>query len=926
MKPEHWQQLDKLFHSALEREPKERSAFLDKACAGDESLRKQVEALLAAHDEAGSFIESPAMEVEARGVAADQGSAGTAMGTGETVSHYRIISPLGSGGMGDVYLAQDTVLGRQVALKLLPADFTGDTHRVRRFEQEARAASALNHPNIITIYEIGQFDGRHFIATEFIDGQTLRQRISGSHSHTTGDGGRASGRHLKLSEILSVAIQTADALAAAHDAGIVHRDIKPENIMVRRRDSYVKVLDFGLAKLTQGAVDSEAPTRAQVRTSAGVVMGTPTYMSPEQARGEQVDARTDIWSLGVVLYELVAGCGPFERSTPSEVIALILEREPPPLARYDREVPPELERIVSKTLTKDKETRYQTAKDLLVDLRRLTQRLEVEAEIERTVPPELRGATDEARPSGGQEGVSTAQASAAQTATVESARTTSSVEYIITEIKRHKRGVAIALAAIILLSVAGIAYYFYSARGGSRAAIDSIAVLPLVNTSGDPNAEYLSDGISEALINSLTELRQWRVVARATAFRYKGREVDAQSVGRELNVRAVLMGKVRQMGDTLNIQVDLVDATTGAQLWGQEYERKVSDVLSIKQAIAREVTEKLRLRLSGGEERQLTTRDTTNAEAYRFYLRGRFFWNKRTTEGIKKAIEEFQQAIDRDPNYALGYVGLADSFLLLDEYGGIPESETLPKARAAADRALQIDDSLAEGHTSSALIYQRLWRWGEEEAEFKRAISLNPNYATAHHWFAIYFALKQQFDDALIEIKRAQTLDPLSPVINTTVAEVYLLKNDPDSAIEECKRVIELDPHFPGAHDDLGNAYLKQRRYQEAMTELQKAVELSGGGEGLSDLGYLYAVTGRRSQALRILKELEEKYARHEAIGMSLAGVYAGLGEKNQAFAWLERDFEQHSGVLPFITYSSMPDLRSDPRYADLVRRMGLTP
>ena len=361
-------------------------------------------------------------------------------------------------------------------------------------------------------------------------------------------------------------------------------------------------------------------------------------------------------------------------------------------------------------------------------------------------------------------------------------------------------GVAAILAAIILLLVAGISYYFYSARGSSRAAIDSIAVLPLVNASNDPNTEYLSDGISEALINSLTELRQLRVIARSTAFRYKGKEVDPQAVGRELNVRAVLMGRVRQMGDTLNIQVDLVDATTGAQLWGEEYERKVSDVLAVKQAIAREVTEKLRLRLSGEEQRRLVKRDTTNAEAYQFYLRGRYFWNKRTAEGIKKAIEQFQQAIDRDPNYALGYVGLADCYLVLEEYAGVPASETLPKARAAADRALQIDDSLAEAHTSSAFTYQKLWRWAEAEEEYKRAISLNPNYPTAHHWFALYFYTKRQFDDAMREIKRAQELDPLSPVISDNVAMVYLLKNDPSSAIEQCQKIIELDPSFPEAH------------------------------------------------------------------------------------------------------------------------------
>jgi serine/threonine-protein kinase len=838
---------------------------------------------------------------------------------GINLSRYEVRSLIGAGGMGEVYLAQDTQLERTVALKVLPESVAADKQRMQRFIREAKTASALNHPNILTIFEIGHADATHFIATEFIEGETLRQRLTSSR--------------MKLSDALSIAIQTADAIAAAHEAGVIHRDIKPENIMLRKRDGYVKVLDFGLAKLiTQPpvTVDPEAATKQLFKTEEGVVLGTLLYMSPEQARGLEADARTDIWSLGVVLYEMVAGCLPFEGATMSEVLASILhEKEPPPLSRFAREVPAELERIVEKALRKDAGERYQTAKDLLIDVKQLKHKLEVDAEIERTVPPELRSATDKAKPSGGKEVVATTQASVAQTTRVESAPTTSSAEYIIAEIKRHKRGMAAVLAAIILLSIAGVAYYFYYARSGSRGAFDSIAVLPLVNTSNDPNLEYLSDGISESLINSLTELQQLRVVARTTAFRYKGKEVDPQAVGRELNVRAVLMGRVRQLGDALDIQVDLIDASTGAQLWGEKYERKVSDALAVKQTIAREVTEKLRLRLSGEDERRLVKRDTTNAEAYHSYLRGRYFWNKRTADGIKKAIEQFQQAIERDPNYALGYVGLADSYGLLEEYAGIPTSETLPKARAAADRAVQLDDSLSEAHVSSAFIFWQSWQWAEAEAEYKRAISLNPNYPTAHHWLSIYFRAKLQLEDSLREIKRAQELDPLSPVINQNVAEVYLLKNDLTSAVEQCKRIIDLDPTFPGAHDELGFAYLKQQHYEEASAEFQKTVELSGGASRyLGDLGYCYAVTGKRAEALSIVKELEKRYARREAIGQYLAYVYAGLGDKDQAFAWLERDFQQRSGIrLPFIQWwFTFENLRSDPRYADLVRRMGLTP
>ena len=815
--------------------------------------------------------------------------------TNSTISHYRILKKLGAGGMGEVYLAQDTKLDRKVALKILPADVAADQTRMRRFALEAKAASALNHPNIITIHEIEQLDSMNFIATEFIDGETLRRRMR--HSP------------MELSEVLDVAIQCASALSAAHATGIVHRDIKPENIMIRR-DGIVKVLDFGLAKLTErtspDSVDMEAPT--SLKTDPGTVVGTAVYMSPEQARARETDARTDIFSLGVVLYEMVSGRLPFDGSSSTEVLASILsEKEPLPLARYSTEVPVELERLVSKALRKNREQRYQTVKDMLLDLQSLKQELEFQRKLERSVPPHLQSADPE-------EAVKTASARSS----VDERGSTSGIELNKTRI------IAVAVLLIVALGV-GAYLYFMRSRSG---AINSIAVLPLVNAGNNPETEYLSDGISEALINSLTELQQLKVTARGTAFRYKGKEVDPRAVGRELNVRAVLMGRVRQMGDRLNIQVDLVDASTGAQLWGQEYERKVEDVLTVKQAIAREVTEKLRLKLSGEQQQQLVKRDTTNAEAYQFYLHGRYYWNKRTADGLRKAIDQFQQAIEHDPNYALGYVGLADSFLLLASYAGVPSSETLPKARAAADKALQLDESLAEAHTSLAEIHLREWRWDESEQEFRRAIALNPNYPTAHHWFSIYWRVKGQNDDVLKESKRAQELDPLSLIINSNLAHAFLLNEDIDSAIKQAQKVQELDPRFPNAHHDLGWMYLKQRRNDEATAEFQKAVDFSNKASSyLSGLGYCYAVTGKRHEALQVLRELEERYARHEANGIHVAGVHAGFGDKDQSFAWLEKDFEQRTGLLPEVRWwNNFGGLRSDPRYADLLRRMGLEP
>ncbi len=488
---------------------------------------------------------------------------------------------------------------------------------------------------------------------------------------------------------------------------------------------------------------------------------------------------------------------------------------------------------------------------------------------------------------------------------------------------KWRRTTFIVLAIVATFALAATGYLYFSRNSG--AAINSIAVLPFQNASGDPNMDYLSDGVTESIINSLSRLAQLKVMARSTMFRFKGRQTDPQAVGKELGVGAVMTGRMLQQGDNLIVSVELVNVADGTQLWGKQYNRQANDLAAVQQEIARDISERLRLRLSG-EERQLNKGGTSNTEAYQLYLRGRYYWNKRSADGIKKALEEFQQAIDRDPNYALAYVGLADCYLVLEQYAGTPASETLPKARAAVDRALQLEDSLAEAHTSSADIYQQQWRWAEAEAEYKRAIQLNPNYATAHHWYQLYLRAQGRFDEALAEIKRAQELDPLSPILAVNIATVYISRGDLDSAMKEAQRLVELDPNFPLAHEPLGSVYLKQHRYTEAIAAFQQDVASDGTAYSLSNLGYAYAVAGRRDEALTVLKELEEKYKRRESLGVYLALVYAGLGDKDQAFAWLEKDFQDRSGLLANqITGNPiLGTLRGDARYADLLHRMGL--
>ncbi len=771
---------------------------------------------------------------------------------GKTVSHFSILEKVAAGGMGVVYKARDEKLERNVALKFVADHLSKDPAAIGRFLREARAVSALNHPNVCTIYEVDEFENSFFLALEFLDGESLEQYMS----HQT----------LGIGEILDIGIQVADGLSAAHAKGVIHRDIKPSNIFVTT-GHVIKILDFGLSKLTS---ESEALTRSpsegahdhnDALSSTTGIVGTVSYMSPEQAQGDELDPRTDLFSLGAVLYEMASGRKAFSGSTPAHILTAVLRSRPKPIKASDRSFPVELEHAIDKALQKSRALRYQSALELAADLRR------IKANINRA----------KAGPEVDQEEESPAGAPA---------------------VPRARR----------------------------RKNISSLAVLPFGNEVSDMDAEYLSEGITDSIINALSQFPGISVMARSMVFRYKN-ATEPQRVGRDLNVGAVLTGRVVQRGERLMVSAELVDVADGRHLWGSRYNTRFSEIFAVQEEISNHISSELRLHLSPQEKEKLRRSQTQDAAAYQLYLKGRYHWNKRTTDGVKKAIRYFQQAIDQDPGYALAYAGLGDCFALFGGYRALSPREAFPMARAAAMKALEIDDRVAEAHNTLAiasLFYD--WNWSGAEEEFKRAIHLSPKYATAHQWYTIFLVSMGRPDEGLASIRRAHELDMLSLPINTHLGWAFYFLRQFDEAITQLLATLELDPNYILAHFALGQAYAQRGKYAEAIAELQTAADLSARLPPiLSALGYVYALSGEIAKAREVIAELADASSKKYVSAYDFALVNIGLGEKNLAFDFLASAVKERCVWLIFLnTEPALDSLRSEPRFRDLIQAVGL--
>jgi serine/threonine protein kinase/tetratricopeptide (TPR) repeat protein len=900
MTPERWQHVKAVFQAAAEHRPGERRAYLDQACAGDSDLRRQVEALLVSHEQAPSFLEAPVFELAA--LAASAGPSDSMVG--RRIGPYQVVREIGRGGMGTVYLARraDDQYEKQVAIKVVKRGMDTDAV-LRRFRTERQILAHLDHPNIATLLDAGMTDdGRSYVIMDYVDGVRLDV-----YCET---------RRLPIAERLTLFLSVCSAVQYAHEHHIVHRDIKPSNVLVTV-EGVPKLLDFGIAKLFQ----TEESSQTLDRTTVALRPMTPEYASPEQVRGEPITPASDIYALGVLLYELLTGHRPYRlaRRTPPEIERVICQEVPQKpsavisqvdeIHRVDGQAPlwitpesvstmrgsrPEtlrrrlagdLDTIVLMALRKEPARRYVSTAALADDIRRYLERLPIRARRD---------------------------ALAYRTSKF---------------VRRNTAAVSAAGLAMALFMFIGLERYSPARRDATiDHAIPSIAVLPLVNLSGDASQEYFADGMTDAIISELSQIKALRVISRTSMMPFKNTRKPLPEIARELKADAVVEGSVRRDGAQVHVAVRIVHAATDRPLWSRSYDSDLSLVLELQRKVAGGIAQETPITLTSDDRKRLATARPVRPDAYEAHLRGRYFYNKRTEGGLKKAVEEFEQAVALDPTYAPAYAWLADAFEVSSNFSILPTSEACTKARAAALKALDLDSELAEPHTVLGLVNLYYdWDWPAAEGHFKRAIALEADDARSHHAFGVGLSKLARFDEATREIQRARELDPVNLEINASIPMVLYYARRYDQAISEARRTVELDPNHPLVHRIIGKACVQKGLYDQAIAAFRTGIA-SGGVQLLNaELGHVYAVSGQRAEAMKMLSELKD-LSRHKYVAaFDIAVIHVGLGETDQAFQWLERSYAARERFLVNLMVEPVLDpLRSDPRFAELVRRVGL--
>jgi serine/threonine protein kinase/tetratricopeptide (TPR) repeat protein len=910
------EKIEGIYHAVIDQPPDKRDSFLDDSCGDDDELRREVESLLRYDNTSSDLIDSsPAwLAVELFG-----GDVNAVFVDGK-INHYKVERLLGEGGMGQVYLAEDMRLHRRVALKILSQSIVGDAERLLRFEREAHVVSALNHPNIITIHEFGEGNGVHFIASEFVDGRTLRQKLA--------DG------VMDLGEALDIAIQVSSALIAAHDAGITHRDIKPENIMLRQ-DGYIKVLDFGLAKLAEpqssSSSGSEDPTIVLHRTKPGAVMGTAAYMSPEQARGRHVDGRTDIWSLGAVIYEMLTGRRPFSGETTADVIVSVISTEPPMVSSYVKGLPPELDWMIAKMLSKDLDTRFQTVKELRGDLDRIRKKIEFDKTFSRSGSVSVEGREEvgkdqstavHAMPTTDDGEKPTDDGSTGH----ESFWSSPSFESVVREVQTHKVGSTVVAFILLALVSFGVYLVFLAPRASGQ--IDSIAVLPFENLTGDAGLDYASEGISEGLIDRLSQLPQLKVISRTSSSKFRGPDLDLKKVASQLGVRSIATGRVTRVGDDIAIRVDIVDAIDDKQIAGGQYVRKATEVANIQNEIAQLAADKLKLPLTDAQSKRLKNKDTENAEAFRYYLSGLVALN--SPEDVRgKALDYFEQAVKLDPDFAAAHAEIGWIYWSQANASGDPH-EIMPKVKAAADRSLALDPDLPKAHVLTATVKEYEFDWIGADSSYRRAIELSPSLDFARNNYAFYLSIIGRHDDALRQLEEQQMRDPINKRLGLLQKGIVLVQARRfDDALRAYQEAQAVEPANEVPAFALGYAYAGKGLHNEAVSNYRAAIATLGGDEKYTQpLVYLaatYAVMpDKRDEARSILARIETM-SDYKSPAL-LSAVYSALDDNDKAMELLEQAYIRRDLLLRFIgTGYEYDGLRDDPRFIDLLRRMGMS-